>query len=707
MLRIIAASLLMSLVAGEVAADPYPLDYWARRSAVTGVSLSPDGSQFALTRILERGGNPIIELYDADNLDKDPVRIDSSPMEIMPGIRWIDDDVFLFTARQQTRDQIKGFNRGVYDYQNVKYDGSAKKPIGRIRQDYFSVEGLLPDKKNKILISVQEGVPDGMQSGGSTIRPRSYWEYDLKRNRKKLLMRGKIALGNIQFDQDGNATHAFGFDIRTEEYTYHWRPKGTKDWEEMYRLHRDSFETFYPISPDPVADNHFLVIAHNGYDKSGLWSFDAKNKKFSEVLYRRNDVDSGQPFSHSNNLSNGDDIAGVRWCKDKCHREFFDPTEEALYRQLESIIPNADQISITGRSKDGNTLIVANSSPRDPGTYYLIRNGKVSKISGRKPYLEHDQLADVEYITYKARDGRDIGGYLTVPNGDGPFPLIVMPHGGPYVSETVDRFAEWPQMLANNGYMVLQPQYRGSKKYGLEFYKSAFIDGSEAGRAMQDDKDDGALYLVNQGRVDADKVAMFGWSYGGYAALIAASREDQIYQCVIAGAAVTDPDMQMDYYRYRIRGASKIEQLTTWDGAVSPIKEVEKVNVPMLIVHGDNDQRVPPEHFDKYIAALDKANVDYDKLILEGADHFSNTLFYRHKISLYESMLDFLSDDCGLKDESMNVASAEVGQLLGSVESPQEVPRKNLLLDTTAFNQQDIRLNGMRSMINTLNTKRY
>ena len=139
MLRIIAASLLMSLVAAEITADPYPLDYWARRDAVTRVSLSPDGSQFALTRILERGGNPIIELYDSDNLDKEPVRIDSSPMEILPGIQWIDDDVFLFGTRQQVRDQIKGFNQGTYKRQNVKYDGSAKKPIGRIRQDYFSV----------------------------------------------------------------------------------------------------------------------------------------------------------------------------------------------------------------------------------------------------------------------------------------------------------------------------------------------------------------------------------------------------------------------------------------------------------------------------------------------------------------------------------------------------------------------------------------
>ena len=217
MLRLAGAALLASLVTTEVTADPYPLDYWARREAVSSVSLSPDGSQFALTRILERGGNPIIELYDSDNLEQDPIRIDSSPMEILPVIDWIADDVFLFAARQQVREQIEGFNQGVYEYQRVKYDGSAKNPIGRVRQDYFQVEGLLPDKKGKILISTQEGIPDGMQSGGSTIRPRSYWEYDIKRNRKTLLMRGKIALGNIQFDKDGNATHAFGYDIRTDE----------------------------------------------------------------------------------------------------------------------------------------------------------------------------------------------------------------------------------------------------------------------------------------------------------------------------------------------------------------------------------------------------------------------------------------------------------------------------------------------------------
>ena len=366
MLRYTCFALLFSLFVTEVSAEPYPLDYWARRSAVTGVSLSPDGSQFALTRILERGGNPIIELYDSDNLEAEPLRIDSSPMEILPGVRWIDDDVFLFTARQQVREIIEGFNQGVYEYQNVKYDGSKKNPIGRIRQDFFRVEEVLPDKKNKIIISIQEGVPNGLQAVATTIRPRSYWEYDVKTNRRKLLMRGKIALGNIQFDSDGNATHAFGYDVRTDEYTYHWRPEGTTEWREMYRQHEDSFEQFYPVAPDPVAENHFLVMAHNGFDKIGLWSFDAENQKFSEVLYRRNDVDSSFPFAHSNRLSNSDDIAGITWCKDKCRREFFDGQEAALYRQLESLIPNADQVRISGRSRDGNTLIVTNSGPQRP-----------------------------------------------------------------------------------------------------------------------------------------------------------------------------------------------------------------------------------------------------------------------------------------------------------------------------------------------------
>ncbi len=651
MLRQLGILFTFSLTTAEAVAEPFPVEDWARRSSISGVSLSPDGSQFALTRILERGSNPIIEIYNSDDLAAEPKRIDSDPMEIMPGVSWIDDNTFLFGTRQQVREQIEGFNQGVFEYRNVKYDGDKKK-LGKIRQPYFSVEGLLPDKKNKILIGILEG------DKGEAFRPRSFWIYDLKTNRRQLSVRSTLAQRNIVFDRDGDPIFALGRRASTDEYVYYWREKGTTEWQDMYRLHEDSFEEFRPLARDPQLENHFLVVAHNGHDKRGLWSYDAKNQKFAELLHRRNDVDVGGVFYHSNRLANTDDVAGVYWCKNRCDRYYFDAQEEALHRQLEEIIPNADQVRISGRSQDGRTLLVTNVGPRVPGTYYLIRNGKVSKLGERKPSLEYEQLADVEYITYKARDGRNITGYVTIPKGDGPFPLVVMPHGGPYVPEVIDRFDEWSQLLANNGYLVLQPQYRGSLKYGLDFYKSAFIDGSEAGRAMQDDKDDGALYLVEQGLADPDRMAMFGWSYGGYAALVAASREDQIYQCVVAGAAVTDPDMQVDYYRYRMRGAQKVEQLTTWDGAVSPMKEVDKINVPMFIVHGDKDQRVPPEHFDKYIAALERADVNHKKLILEGADHFDNTLIYEHKILFYTQMLRFFENDCGLK-EGVSIAMSE------------------------------------------------
>ena len=124
MLRILGLLVIAVLLATEVKAEGYPLDYWARRAAVGNIELSPDGSKFALLRILERGGNPIIEIYETDNLDKEPRRIDSNPMEITTLGGWITDDTLIFSARQQVRDQIEGWNEGTYEYKNAIYDYS-------------------------------------------------------------------------------------------------------------------------------------------------------------------------------------------------------------------------------------------------------------------------------------------------------------------------------------------------------------------------------------------------------------------------------------------------------------------------------------------------------------------------------------------------------------------------------------------------------
>ena len=354
-----------------------------------------------------------------------------------------------------------------------------------------------------------------------------------------------------------------------------------------------------------VADpNTLFVTATNGEDKVGLWEFKVDKKAFGELIYVRPDVDIAGVRYNSNTWTQPDTVAAIAYRTDKTHFEYFDGLEEATYKQLEGLIPYAHDVRISSRSRDGNTMIIYNSGPRDPGTYYLLKKGQIKAVGSKQPLLKSAELADVKYITYKARDGRDIHGYITIPDGKGPFPLVVLPHGGPFVGEVVG-YDEWGQMLADNGYLVLQPEYRGSKGYGRDYYESAFKDGGQGGYKMQDDKDDGALYLVEQGWADRDRLAMFGWSYGGYAALVAASRTPQIYQCVIAGAAVSDNIMQLNYYRDRARGAPLVEQESMWVDSISPIKEVEKVNVPILLIHGSVDQRVPPAHAKKYPASSD------------------------------------------------------------------------------------------------------
>jgi dipeptidyl aminopeptidase/acylaminoacyl peptidase len=328
------------------------------------------------------------------------------------------------------------------------------------------------------------------------------------------------------------------------------------------------------------------------------------------------------------------------------HFEYFDALEEATYRQLEELVPHAYYVRIVSRSRDGQTLVIENSGPRDPGTFYLLKDARLRAVGSTQPLFKPEDLADVEYITYESRDGRRIPAYLTVPDGEPPFPTVVLPHGGPFVQEVV-LYDEWGQLLANNGYLVLQPQYRGSRGYGIDFYTSAFRDGGQGGYRMQDDKDDGALHLVEEGLADRDRLAMFGWSYGGYAALVAASRMPPIYQCVIAGAAVSDPLMQVNYYRDLLRGAQREEQLRMWDDSISPIKDAAKVSVPMLLIHGDVDQRVPAAHVRKYRRELDRLGKDYEYVELKGADHFSDTLFYDHQIRLYESLIGYLKEDCG------------------------------------------------------------
>ena len=634
----------LAVGASEAPPEPYPLENWALRATISNVSLSRDGTYMGLLRIPTRGANPIIEVYETADLTKEPFRLDADPMEIVQ-YDWVSDDTLVFVLRQKVRDKIDGYNRGVYEFKFALLDVTKQKTT-ELGNRNLRVAHVLPDKPDKIIVeyfSRDDRGPGAKIKEG--FRWPSYHEMDLKTGKTRLLIRSRLGIGRILFDASGNPRLTQGRNQNTQEDVWYTRRPGASGWEEVHRQHEDEFGGFSLVGIDDAKADSLLARALNGQDTYGLWSLDI-NTKAMEPIYRRSDVDVYGVRYHSNRWTHMGQVVGVVYFKDKFHVEYFDETEAATYAQLESVVPFAHYVRILSRSRDGATMVVHNMGPRDPGTYYLLKDGKFQPVGRRKPLLRSEDLADLKRIEYKARDGLKIPAFLTVPHGEPPFPLVVMPHGGPFIHEVI-LYDEWAQLLANNGYLVLQPQYRGSQGYGMKFYTAAFEEGGEGGYAMQDDKDDGALHLVKQGLADPDRMAMFGWSYGGYAALVAAARSPQIYQCTVAGAAVADRMMQVNYFRDNVEGAEGLAFVRTWLRSMSPIEDVEKVNIPMLIVHGDVDQRVPVDHANKYLKELDKQGKSYKYLELKGADHFSNTLFYDHKITFYNALIDYLKKDCG------------------------------------------------------------
>lgn len=630
-------------------AEPFPVEYWAVRSQLSNVQMSPDGKKLAFMKINSREGNPVIEIRDVANLSGKPYTLGGKSMEIT-GFNFVGDQDMVVSFRDQVSKNIKGWNRGAYktksahfNLRNNKFNDLTTETKRKI--SFPRLVGVLPEEPNKVLIQTREFERG---RGGSGFES-DYYKLDLSNGKREKVMSGQGKYDNVIFDAKGNPRLATVEEAK-EQILYYKKP-GATDWTEFYRKDRGDYEAFSVLGAVDGNDDEIYVEAHNGNDISGVYKFNLVTKKLGNLVYRHSDVDIWGAISHSNDWKYPNKIVGFSAYKDKFIRKFMDSSEERMYKKFEASIPNAGLVSISSRSRDGNTMIVRNRSPKDPSTYYLYtaNDGKFQKIGSANGLLKPSGLSDVEYITYPSRDGKEIPAFLTKPKGPGPYKLIVMPHGGPFVREAV-LYDEWAQMLANNGYAVLQPQYRGSLGYGINFYQSAFYNGGEGGKKMQDDKDDGVKYLIDQGVVNKDKVAFFGWSYGGYAALIAAARSPNLYQCSIAGAAVADNFQQVNYYRTflsedTVQGK---EQLNMWTDSRNPIDEVDRVNIPLFVIHGSIDQRVPPVHAKKYVSKLKSKKKDHKYLELKNADHFYNTLFYKHKMKMYPAMLDYLKNECGM-----------------------------------------------------------
>jgi len=627
-----------------------PIEVWALRDVVNQVQISPDGKHLLVHINPSREGDYLLQIFKTDDLTKPYRTLAADPMEII-NATWVSDNLIFGNAWQQVRENVKRQEQNTRNFASYFYNLDTNK-FQQIRGS-FQIANLLPDEPDKILIASGNSVTGGPGSDPlAAIRPRDFYKLDLNTGSQELVLRGSSKYGAVTFDNKGNPRFAIGRDSDNTIKTYYRKP-GDGSWTQFGPVYdQDSMDNLYRFIggfqglAGFAADNPnigYMIEARNGEDKAALWEFNFETGEFGRKLFQAEDADVMGIGLHS--IPGNNKLAYASYPGAKMERHWFDEEEKALYEALEQQIPFAHQISISSRSRDGKTMVVSNSGPRDPGSFWLVKDGKIAKLGSRNPLLNPEQLADVKYIRYPARDGLMIPGYVTVPKGKPPFPLIVLPHGGPAVPEVVN-YDEWGQLLANAGYMVLQPGYRMTVGWGKKHFD---LGHNEHGYKMQDDKDDGALYLVEQGLVDPDRIAMFGWSYGGYAALVAASREPNIYQCAIAGAAVSRPEV---WYR-DVVGPGTPKAIDLWfqgrgvTVGVNPYAEVEKVNIPLLMVHPEDDSRVLYYHFTDYKKKFESLGKTGDFVTLEDADHFYATLMYTHQQQFYTKMLDYLANDCG------------------------------------------------------------
>ena len=372
-------------------------------------------------------------------------------------------------------------------------------------------------------------------------------------------------------------------------------------WETLARFPHDSGLAI-PIGFMP--DNKRLfVLSSLGSDTRSLYEFDPATKNLGKKLFEAPGVDVDDPLYSAD----GRQLMGVGYSTDHYHVFYLDKNLAELQAGLQRAFP-ADRVGIYSQSIDAKRAIVNVASDQSPGKYFLYDDVKqsVSLIAERAPWIDPKQMGEVRTVKFTSRDGLELNGYLTLPPGVEPksLPLIVDPHGGPYGVRDYDGWNADTQFFASRGYAVLQINYRGSGGYGAAFQKSG---KHEWGGRMQDDITDGVNWAIKQGTVDARRIAIYGVSYGGYAALMGLVLTPELYRCGISYSGVSDleeifkPMVQANsLYRERTR-----EEQAFWSDAFggqkdsaylrerSPLYNIKKISVPVFLAHGVDDLIVP------------------------------------------------------------------------------------------------------------------
>ena len=655
------------LLANPVQAATPLLEKFAMPPLVRDVDLSPDGNHLAVMRMPGPGQHYVVDVYLTEHLQQDPHTLGSKHMDII-GFSWANNERLLIQTRQPV--EVPGRHVG-YNTPGIGRPGKVKtwaykllsvglkggrwvelpsKPIARFAAETFQnrlfspriVNGL-PDEDDWVQV-------EWLNTAGTGIE---VFKVNIKNGQTQPLFQFSADYFGYQYDSDGEVRIRHRTSRSDDTIALQFRLKGEKTWQDWlsFDAAQRRFLSVVGFTDDP---NKVYVRWAKDRDTEGIYLYDLNLASGApELLFAIDGYDSGGPVTAciSAACKDGDEaprLVGFSYVSDAPHIYYIDEAAAALKKSIDLALPGGQYNAIIDRAASDKYIVIRSIGPREPGRYYLLTDSTRIQLLGRAAELEAAQLGTRKFLWYETRDGLRLNAILTSPpEGKPPFPTVAMPHGGPQSRDSLhwngSFWDEWPQVLAAHGYAVLQPNFRGSIGFGQAYFEAG--DG-QWGYRMQDDVDDGVRHLIEQGIADPARLAIFGWSYGGYSAMVGSLRKPNLYRCAVAGAGVSSMDLiRKDTWNYRFHDVLQKSQ----QGGLSPLEHMDDVNVPVLLIHGDRDLIVPIKHSDLFAAALKKRGKPYKYLRLEDAAHTIDTLSYQHYLDFYGTLLGFLAQDCGFR----------------------------------------------------------
>jgi dipeptidyl aminopeptidase/acylaminoacyl peptidase len=400
-------------------------------------------------------------------------------------------------------------------------------------------------------------------------------------------------------------------------------------------------------------DNKELYAASNlGRDKTAIVRLDPATGKELELIFEHPEVDTSALLASDKRKV----ITAAAFTRDRQEYHFFDEWRRDLQKKLEEKLPGVE-VALSSMNLDEDKFIVRSHSDRTRGAFwfYDTKTDELRKLADVSPWLDENQMAAMKPVRVTARDGLVLPGYLTLPPGVEPknLPAVLLVHGGPWARDDWG-FDGGAQFLANRGYAVLQINFRGSTGYGRAFWEKGF---KQWGKTMQDDVTDAARWIVSEGIADPKRIAIYGGSYGGYAALAGMAFTPGVYAAGISFVGPSnlftlletvppywEPMRKMNYEM--IGDPEKDKELLT---AASPLFSADKIQSPLLIAQGANDPRVKKAESDQIVEALKKRGVDVPYIVRENEGHgFANE---ENRMYFYRAVERFLAKHLGGRTE--------------------------------------------------------